>query len=139
MCRRVARDRSRQRFHARLDAGLCARCGKHPTIEGGTVCEPCHEQRREAERQIYATGPAAGKCGGCDVPAFNGVERYAPCTMHESGGQDRQNAASRRRYAERRANGLCTDCGKSSQGGARCEPCAERSYFRSDHFRGLPL
>ena len=34
---------------------------------------------------------------------------------------------------------LCTDCGQSSQGAACCEPCAERSYFRSDHFRGPPL
>ena len=25
------------------------------------------------------------------------------------------------------------------QGAARCEPCTERSYFRPDHFRGLPL
>ena len=29
--------------------------------------------------------------------------------------------------------------GEPSQGACRREPCAERSYFRSDHFRGLPL
>ena len=63
----------------------------------------------------------------------------APCGVHESRRQDLKSAASRRRYAERRANGLCTGCGQSSQGAARCEPCAEHWYFRSDHFRGLPL
>ena len=26
-----------------------------------------------------------------------------------------------------------------SQGASRCAPCAERSYHRSDHFRGIPV
>lgn len=37
-----------------------------------------------------------------------------------------------------RARGLCTSCGAPSQGASRCAPCAERSYHRSDHFRGIP-
>ncbi len=52
---------------------------------------------------------------------------------------EKKNAAARRLYARRRAKGLCTDCGEPSQGAARCEPCARRSYHRSQHFRGLPL
>ena len=50
-----------------------------------------------------------------------------------------KNAASRQRYGERRARGQCTDCGQPAQGAARCEPCAKRSYERSDHFRGIPI
>ena len=62
------------------------------------------------------------------------------------GARDRAPLAPRRRtpprarlYARRRAQGLCTGCGEPSQGAARCEPCARRSYHRSQHFRGLPL
>ena len=38
-----------------------------------------------------------------------------------------------------RAAGRCTDCNAPSQGEARCESCARRSYERSDHFRGIPV
>ena len=34
LCRRIARERSKQRFHARLDVGLCTRCGHRPLAEG---------------------------------------------------------------------------------------------------------
>ena len=42
-------------------------------------------------------------------------------------------------FSVRRARGGCTDCGAASQGASRCEPCARRSYERSDHFRGIPV
>ena len=35
--------------------------------------------------------------------------------------------------------GRCTDCNAPSQGAARCDPCARRSYERSDHVRGMPV
>ena len=41
-CRWSASDRSKRRDRARREAGLCTRCGTHPPVEGGTVCEPCH-------------------------------------------------------------------------------------------------
>ena len=53
-CRAFARDRSRRRDRARWDARTCMRCGTHPPIEGGTVCEPCHVARRDREREQYA-------------------------------------------------------------------------------------
>ena len=52
---------------------------------------------------------------------------------------ERKKAAARRLYARRRARRQCTDCGQHSQGAARCEPCARRSYERSTYFRGMPL
>ena len=45
-CRRIARDKSKQRFYARRDAGHCTRCGHRPLVEGGTTCEPCSDARR---------------------------------------------------------------------------------------------
>lgn len=58
---------------------------------------------------------------------------------YERGNQERKNEASRRRYWARKTAQRCTDCNAPSQGAARCEPCARRSYERSDHFRGLPI
>ena len=53
-CRTFARDRGRRRDRARRDARTCTRCGTHPPVEGGTVCEPCHVARRDREREQYA-------------------------------------------------------------------------------------
>ena len=49
------------------------------------------------------------------IPSSNGVLRCAPYAVYESRRQGRKNVASRRRYTEQRANGLCTDCGPSLQ------------------------
>ena len=139
--RRRAREQSKRRLRARLDAGLCTRCGHRPPVEGGTTCEPCRDARREAERQHYAARRAAGLCVGCGEPAFGGAARCGPCAALDDGRRspERKNAAAGRRYAERRARGQCTDCGQPAQGAARCEPCAKRSYECSDHFRGIPI
>ena len=53
-CRWSASDRSKRRDRARQDARTCTRCGTHPPVEGGTVCEPCHVARRDREREQYA-------------------------------------------------------------------------------------
>ena len=137
--RRLAREKSRRRMLARLDAGLCTYCGRRPPVEDGATCEPCRKVRQAAERRIYAERRAKGLCGRCGVPTFDGVSRCAPCAVRESGRQDRKNAANRRRYAERRAQGLCTTCGESAMGAAECPPCANRSYERSDYHRGMPV
>ena len=46
---------------------------------------------------------------------------------------------SRREADQRRAEGRCTDCGEPSQGAARCEPCARRSWERSAYFGAMPV
>ena len=117
----------------------CLRCGKRPPAEGGTTCEPCREARQAAERARYAQRRADGLCGKCGEPTFDGDSRCAPCATLDGPRQARKNAAAKKRYAARRAAGRCTDCGAPSQGAARCQDCAERSYHRSDHFRGIPV
>ena len=136
--RRTARGRTKRRYDARREAGLCARCGERSPIEGHTACEPCRDERRAGERERYAARRADGLCGRCGETTFDGASRCGRCAALEAGRHRWKNAASRKRYARRRARGECTDCGAPSQGAARCEPCARRSYERSDHFRGLP-
>ena len=138
--RKMVRAKSRRCLRERLEAGLCTRCGDRPPAAGGTTCEPCREVRQAAERTRYAERRAAGLCTRCEAPTFDGDARCGPCAVLENSRRspEQKNAASRRLYARRRARGQCTDCGQPSQGAARCEPCARRSYERSDHFRGMP-
>ena len=139
--RRSGRLKSRRRQKARREAGLCIRCGKRPPAEGGTTCPPCRQKRQVAERRQYHRRRAERLCTRCGGPVFDGLSRCGPCAIidERSRSPARKNARSRKLYSERRARGLCTSCGAPSRGAARCAPCAERSYYRSDHFRGLPV
>ena len=124
---RIAERRRRERQIAECRAaGLCPECGKAPPAPGRTVCEPCGEAQRATARARYAKGKAAGKLyGGRNVETRRRIGREK----------------SARRRAARLAAGLCTSCGTrpSADDGTQCEPCARRSYHRSQHFRGLPL
>jgi len=139
--RKSARLNSQRRQKARREAGLCIRCGEQPPVEGGTTCAPCRDKRQAAERRQYRERRARGLCTRCGAPVHDGLSRCGPCAVIEdaSTNPERKNARSRALYAERRARGLCTSCGAPSQGASRCTPCAERSYHRSDHFRGIPV
>ena len=56
----VRRGRDLDRYHRRTAErhaqGLCPNCGKRPAAPDASLCAPCTEQRREAERARYATG-----------------------------------------------------------------------------------
>ena len=140
-CRAFARDRGRRRDRARRDARTCTRCGTHPPVEGGTVCEPCHVARRDREREQYATRRTAGLCGRCGTPAPSDAACCDRCARSAAkrSRKKAKNTRSRQRYARRRARRLCIDCGAPSQGPSRCPPCARRSWARSGEHRGLPV
>ena len=133
--------RSKKRQKARLDAGLCIRCGHNPPAEGGITCAPCRDKRQAAERRQYRERRAAALCVRCGGATIDGLSRCAPCAAIEDArhSPERKNERSRKLYAERRARGLCTSCGAPSQGASRCTPCAEKSYHRSAHFKGMPV
>ena len=137
--RRIGRERSRRRDEARHATGLCTGCGRQPPVEGGATCESCREARRAAERALYASRRAAGLCGTCGGTTTDGGSRCAPCALAETARYPSKNAARREQYATRRARGECTDCGAPSQGAARCDPCARRSWERSAYFRAMPV
>ena len=139
--RRAGRIRSERRRKAWVEAGLCTRCGVNPPAEdGGTTCTPCRTRRQAREREVYSRRRAEGLCVRCGVRTFEGASMCGPCTAdeHDSGRIERKNARNRERYQERRSAGRCTDCQKPSHGASRCPSCAERSYARSSHFRGMP-
>jgi len=139
--RRSARIASRRRRKARLNAGTCTRCGRQPPVDGGTTCAACRATRQTAERALYAVRRAACLCTRCGGTVNDGGARCAPCAVveAENGRPERKNARSRQRYWERRAALRCTDCNGPSFGASRCPACAERSYARSEHVRGMPV
>ena len=139
--REMGRAASARRRQARLAGGTCVRCGLRPPVEGGVTCQPCREIRQAAERALYAARRAAGLCGRCGGRTTDGSAQCAPCAALETerGRPERKNARSRERYWERRAASRCTDCNAPSHGASRCTACAQRSYERSDFFRGIPV
>ena len=137
--RRMARERNRNRSRERRGAGLCTSCGKVPPLEGGVVCESCREARREAERKLYARRRASGRCGRCGAEVIDKASTCASCAARDAKRRPRKNAASRARYHDRRARGLCVDCGVHADAGVRCASCARRSYHSSGEHKGLSL
>ena len=137
--RRMARERNRNRRRERREAGLCTGCGKVPPLEGGAVCESCREERRAAERKLYAARRAKGFCGRCGGEVFAGASRCASCAALEQKRSTKKNAASRARYHRRRALGACVDCSAHADAGVRCASCARRSYLSSGEHKGMPV
>ena len=86
------------------DARTCTRCGTHPPVEGGTVCEPCHVARRVREREQYAMRRTAGLCGRCGTPAPSDAACCDRCARSAAkrSRKKAKNARSRQRYVQRR-------------------------------------
>ena len=138
--RRRGRSRAKRLYRERRAAGTCSRCGERPPAQGSTACQSCRNKRRANERDSWAARRAGGWCGKCGAPVNDGAARCADCAdiQARAVSAERKSAASRKRYARRRARNQCTDCGAWSAGAARCEPCAYRSWARSAEHRGLP-
>ena len=134
--RRMARERSRRRRREHTEAGLCTTCGERKSVEGSTVCEACREERRAAERELYAERRAGGRCGRCGAEV---IDNASTCAARDAKRRPRKNAASRARYHGRRALGACVDCGAHADAGVRCANCARRSYISSGEHKGMPI
>ena len=96
----------------RTARGMCPRCGVAKPVPDRTLCRPCGEKRRKAERARHAKAKAAGILyGGRDA------ERCRRSARDRSKQRDRA----------RRDAGLCTRCGTNLplEGGTVCEPCRE--------------
>ena len=137
--RRMARERNRRRRRERREAGLCALCGRQAPAEESAVCAPCREERRAAERKIYAERRAGGLCGRCGAEVIDNASTCASCAARDAKRRPRKNAASRARYHRRRASRLCVDCGAHADAGVRCASCARRSYLSSGEHKGMPV
>ena len=119
----VGRERDRERVArrtaARLEAGLCPKCGRTEPLPERRLCAPCNEKRNAASRARDARLRAAGK------------PRRDPETARLL-----ERKRSRRQYAEHVAAGICTKCKAPARPGrTTCEPCAgkHRAGDRARH------
>ena len=128
---RRQRDRERvaQRTEARIEAGLCTKCGRTEPLPERRLCAPCNEKRNAASRARDARLRAANKPRR-DLKTARRCERKG----------------SRRQHASRKAAGICTKCGRAPArpGRTTCEPCAgkHRARDRARHAKakaeGIP-
>jgi len=139
LCRSCGEQRrryERTRYAEGMAAGKLY-AGKSAEAKRRSVRRRCRRRRRQRK--------ADGLCVRCGhAPPVPGGASCEPClekrrAVVEACRRPRKNSAARRRYAERRKRWLCTACGRPSGGASRCEPCARRSWARSEHARGLPL
>ena len=137
--RRMARERSRRRRRERTEAGLCTSCGERKPAEGGAVCEDCRRARRASEKKLYAARRSSGLCGRCGGAVIGKASTCASCAARDAKRRPRKNAASRKRYRDRRARAACVDCGVHADAGVRCVSCARRSYLSSSEHKGMPV
>ena len=154
----TVRAQYRESYHrktaARRAKGLCVTCGKCPPTPGRTRCEPCAAKKRPGDRARHhrrtAERVAAGMCPKCgERPPAPERSQCEPCLEKDAAagrardarlraaGLPRRDPAREREYARehtrrqteaRKAEGLCTACGKApaAPGRVSCEPCLEK-------------
>lgn len=95
----------RERYYWYKEHGICVRCGQEDAAPGKVKCEEC--AAKEADRSMAAY-----------------------YRQREEQREEQREAMRRRqrdRYAKRRTEGLCTDCGKTVSTGKRlCLDCSLR-------------
>lgn len=133
-----------RRFKAEGKCGLCG--AELPEGWGRKRCPACTEIQRSAQER-YRDGKrrndaelmARGLCVDCGTaPAEPGQRRCASCTKKrtESGSYVHHLEWMRRKVDERRANGLCTVCGKPVEPGRRkCRKCLDSAAAYARKYR----
>lgn len=114
----------RARYQARRDAGRCVRCngGGDADTMIGVFCRECYDARAS-----YEPSPEAAEKRRATARA-RFAQRYA-----EPGFRGAQIARMSSRYADRKARGICTLCGRvrAADGSNLCPPHLESERVRN--------
>ena len=110
-----------RRYYERKNTGLCVDCGATPPETPYTRCRPCLEKRSGRDRAKRANSIC--RCG-------EPTDGHAACRRC----LDREAATARARRDERRAKGLCHQCGQNSVSPpfTACTSCRKKSR-RKEH------
>jgi predicted amidophosphoribosyltransferase len=104
------------RQRARLELGLCYRCGEDNTFRGRTSCFECLRKQKERCNRRYEALKAAGQVRTPE--------------------QRKRDADYRRaKSAARRAAGLCVGCGETAKRFRRCTRCRAKEAQRHVQLR----
>ena len=103
--------------------GKCIQCGKRRP-RTATLCRECASKHASATKGHAHQLIDQQLCTQCSQPRDDPDRRYcAPC-------REIHNLRNQERRAERRRQGLCTDCGKPAGKTARCATCLAREQKR---------
>ncbi len=119
------RQREKQRYHDRKDAGICVLCGINKAEEGKTRCSECLQKEKDKYNRRKELGICT-KCGKetalikstlcyrCDELRAVREERRVQCrTDEQKAERSKQSIAYKKaRENKRTSEGKCTECGK---------------------------
>ena len=98
---------SRNKVAERIDAGLCARCGKVPPRPGSASCARCAEIIANTAKQRRVTRAAAGLCTSCGSRSpREGRKECEECATTKSANKRRRTESKKIIAADRAARGL---------------------------------
>ena len=141
-CLRKARAAWHKKADARKAKGLCVRCGKQPARPERTECVDCAartnanydgKKGRSNAYLRYWSRVAAGLCVKCGKAPPEPDHRTCPTCAEKYRARDRLVSK------ERKAKGLCTSCGKPSNGAWLCPSCAEKMRHYKTRYATLPV
>lgn len=99
--------RQYERYDWLKQHGICVNCGQDYACVGSALCPECSERKYEKNREYHSTHPE---------------EHKKRCREY-----------NKRIYAERRAKGLCTKCGrKAIDGQTLCLECSVKRRKKKD-------
>ena len=136
----TAKERSAKLYRTRKENGLCQRCGT-PLDRDGCYCSKCLEKVRIYQRECKDFYRLHGLCTQCGKNTVFGNERMCPECLakyeiynknrtkeQQERYKNRFRIQQRNLYQERKAQGICTKCGKrkAMPGKRKCGICLEK-------------
>ncbi len=134
---------SHRAYMRRRDSGLCPRCGEKLDRQG-YYCSKCLKKANDYNREVTEFCRQFKICPQCRKNKLFGDEKTCPeclakkAEYNSKHPQDNKKYAEnfkrqqKRLYQERKANGICTRCGKRKAypGKAKCKICLDKDVLQ---------
>lgn len=128
----------KERYQKFKEQGICVMCKEEKAVENQVFCEKCREKHRQQKKEDYEWYKAHGICTECrKEKAFGNKTLCAGCIEKKTlenikrYSENREDMlrkikkAYKKRYSERKARGICVNCGKreAETGKVLCTRC----------------
>lgn len=129
------------RYWQNISEGKCGNCGM-PVTDGNHLCEKCREDSKKRRKETRDWLRDNGYCTRCGKRKAFGSRKYCEYCLEKNQNEQAKSRRERKdsekeklkaQYEYRKANGLCTRCGKPAVSGlTSCDSCRakQRKYWR---------